>query len=98
MIIWYCSASLYLAYVGNARLLMYQYFLLAFMEAAGSITFGRHVSNWLKTIYSESWRQELLIGIYMGWIGEAWGGVVPRCGYIMFGGVSSFFWATSTDF
>ena len=38
-------------------------------EGVGSITFGRHVSNRLKCIYTESWRRELLIGIFMDPIG-----------------------------
>ena len=36
---------------------------------ASKHNFKQHVSNRLKLIYSESWRQELLIGIYMGPIG-----------------------------
>ena len=49
------------------------------------------MSNRLDFIYSESWRRELSIGIYIyepspeGGVG--WG--VPRCGYSFLGGVSS---------
>jgi len=47
--------------------------LHAVQEGVGSITFGRHVSSQLKSIYSESWRRELSIGIYGGWIGGGGG-------------------------
>ena len=50
-------------------------------EAAESITFGRHLSNRLRFIYSESWRRELSIGIYMGPIGGRGSGG----GQILFG-------------
>jgi len=43
-------------------------------EGVGSIIFGRHVSNRKFIIYSESWRRELSIGIYMGPIGGGWVG------------------------
>ena len=60
-------------------------------EGVKSITFGRHVSNRSKFIYSESWRQELSIGIYMSRIREevGWGG--PLMWYYFWGGDLQFF-------
>ena len=49
---------------------------------ASKHNFKQHVSNRLKLIYSESWRQELLIGEYMRPIG---GGGVVRGGPEFFG-------------
>jgi hypothetical protein len=45
------------------------FFSTLIQEGVGSETFGRHVPNRLKLIYSESWRRELSIGICMGPIG-----------------------------
>ena len=54
-----------------------QVFLHSRQEAAESITFGRHVSNRLKIIYSESSCRELSIDICMGRIGGGGlGGVI----------------------
>jgi hypothetical protein len=62
------------------------FFSLRYQEAAESITFGRHVSNRSKFIYSESWRQELSIAIYMSQIGVVGEGVGGS------GGIQSLFW------
>ena len=45
------------------------FILQCIQEGVGSITCGRHVSNRLNFIHSESWRRELSIGTYMGPIG-----------------------------
>ena len=58
-------------------------------EAAESITFGRHLSNRLRFIYSESWRRELSIGINMSRIREG-GGVSPDV-ILVLGGGDQFF-------
>ena len=71
------------------------YELIRHQEAAGSITFGRHVSNRLQITYSEFWSQELSIGIYMGRIREGGGWSHNR--FLVFCGRSPvYFWATST--
>jgi len=46
--------------------------LLGHWGGLGSITFGRHVTNRLKIIYSESWCRELSIGII--WVKSEGGG------------------------
>ena len=65
-------------------------FIWCISEDIGSIIFGRYVSNWLKTTFLESWRQELSIGIYiyMGTTGEGGG---PSGGFRILAGVFRFF-------
>ena len=67
--------------------------LRCLQEAPVSITFGRHVSNRLKIIYSEILCRELSIGVYMGRIGEGW----SPDGFSVFLGSPVFFWITSTE-
>jgi len=61
-------------------------------EAPVSITFGRHVSNQFKLIYSESWRRELLIGIYMSRIGRGGG---PGGSRVFWTPPPKMYWVTS---
>ena len=64
-------------------------------EGVGSITFGRHVSNQLKIIYSESWCRELSIGIYMSRIGGGGGPGGPR---MFWTPPPKVYWVTPTKF
>ena len=58
-------------------------------EGVGSMTFGQHVSNWLKIIYPKSWRQKLSVGIYMSNPGG--GGGSPYMVLVSLGGLQFFF-------
>jgi len=60
------------------------------------MTFRRHVSNQLRTIYLKSWRQELSIGIYMSRIRR--GGKGSPDVVVVFWGGLHFILATSTEF
>ena len=73
---------------------MLAFFWPSNQEGVRSKTFGRHASNRFNFIYSESWRQELSIGIYMSRIG---GGV--RGGAEFFGPPPpKYYWVTPAKF
>ena len=70
---------------------MLAFFWPSNQEGVRSKTFGRHASNRFNFIYSESWRQELSIGINMDQIGEGGGRGGSRRVFSFRGGVLQFF-------